>query len=140
MKHKNSNCEFASERSELLLRNFRESIARQSVISAKRAFRDAANAPAPRFWVSESRAMRIISMMMKGEDPTKGMHSEKRDMYLEIFRRVVERKNLEPDTPLGDIVFEIVNREAPKSYLSWQYASRLISRQLKSGNRSSKIC
>ena len=121
-------CEFASERSELLLRNFRESIARQSVISARKAFSDAINMPAPRFWVSEARATRIIRMMMKGEDVLSGMHTKKREMYMEIYRRVKAMKVRNPDMALGDIVFEVVNSEAPESYLTIGYAGKLIGK------------
>lgn len=130
MKKKNCRCEFASERSELLLRNFRESIARQSVISAQRAFQEAVDAPAPRFWVSEARAMRIISMMMKGEDILESMHEQKRKMYEEIYRRVSIMREENPDLSLGDAVFEVVNSEAPSSYMTWQYAQKLKRIQL----------
>ena len=127
MKKKNCRCEFSSERSELLLRNFRESLARQSQISARRAFQDAVEAPTPRFWVSEARAMRIISFLFKGEtDILEGMYSKKREMYLEIFRRVKLIKEENPEVPLGDIVFQVVNDEAPESYLSWRSAAKMI--------------
>lgn len=126
MSSKKSKCEFSSERSELLLRNFRESLARQSKISAQRAFEDSVNMPAPRFWVSEARAMRVVTMMMKGYEVLDGMHTEKRKMYMEIFRRVKETKEKEPEKPLGDIVFEVVNSPAPRSYITWQFARLLV--------------
>ena len=127
MKKKNCRCEFASERSELLLRNFRESLARQSRISARKAFQEAVDAPAPRFWVSEARAMRVITCLMKGESEIlDGMHPKKREMYGEIFRRVKRMKAENPVVPLGDIVFEVVNNTAPESYLSADYVSRII--------------
>lgn len=129
MRKINSRCEFASERSELLIRNFRESLARQSVISVKRAFMDAAESPAPRFWVSEARATRIISMMMKGEDVLSGMFPQKQKMYREIYKRVMERKRENPQMPLGDIVFEVVNSPAPESYISWSNAKMLINKE-----------
>lgn len=131
MKKKNSTCEFSSERSELLIRNFRESLARQSVISIKRAFQDAADAPAPRFWVSEARAMRIISLMMKGTDITEGMHRKKKEMYEEIFSRVSKIKSECPDKPLGDIVFEVVNDKAPESYITPGYVGKIIKNNRK---------
>ena len=127
MKKKNSISEFTTERSQSLLRNFRESIARQSVISAKRAFQDAADAPAPRFWVSEARAAVVISMMLRGEDPTPSMLPEKARMYREIYRRVAELRETEPDTPVGDLVFRVVNSPAPSSYMGWNHAKRLIN-------------
>lgn len=128
MKKKNSRCEFASERSEALLRNFRESIARQSRISIRRAFSDAVEAPAPRFWVSEARTMRVITMMLKGMDILDSMRPEKRRMYEEIYRRVIKQKEEHPDMPLGDIVFDVVNSPAPRSYMSVRYAAKIIKR------------
>lgn len=126
MRKKNAISEFSDQRSRMLLQNFRESIATQSKISFKRAFKEAAEAPAPRFWVSEARAVRVISMMLKGDDALSGMRPEKRAMYEEIFRRVQEKKKQNPGAVLGDIVFEIVNSEAPRSYIDWQWAQRLI--------------
>ena len=133
MKKKNSKCEFASERSELLLRNFRESIARQSVISAARAFKEAVDSPAPRFWVSEVRATRIISLMLKGDDVLAGMHTKKREMFMEIYQRVQKIRTVHPEMPLGDIVFEVVNNPAPSSYLTIASAHKIIYRMKKIG-------
>ena len=127
MRKKNSIAEFTSERSECLLRNFRESLARQSKISINRALKDAAEGPAPRFWVSEARATRIIMQLLKGDDLTQGMYPEKRKMYLEILRRVKEIKEKNPEIPVGDIVFDIVNSPAPSSYLTPDRAYRYIS-------------
>lgn len=129
MRKKNSICEFSSERSEALIRSFRESLARQSVISLKRAFQDAVDAPAPRFWVSEARAVRIITRMIKGIDLTEGMLPEKRKMYMEIYRRTMEFKRLHPEVSLGDIIFEIINNEAPSSYMSVRQAQRIIRKR-----------
>ena len=135
MKKINSKCEFSSERSELLLLNFRKAIARQSKICAKKAFQEAAEAPAPRFWVSEARAMRIVSMLFKGLDPTEGMHPEKREMYLEIFRRTKALKEANPSLPLGDIVFDVVNNSAPRSYISWEWAQKIINARKKQSQK-----
>ena len=119
--------EFTSQRSNLLLENFRKSIALQSKISAIKAFHEAVNAPAPRFWVGEARASRIISMMKKGEDPTGGMNPEKREMYQEIFRRFKALSALHPDWPVGDLVFTVINNPAPRSYMSWHRARHIIN-------------
>lgn len=119
--------EFSSQRSRLLLENFRKSIARQSVISAAKAFQEAVDSPAPRFWVGEVRAARIIGRMKKGEDPTVDMTPEKREMYREIFRRYEILQAEHPDWPVGDVVFTVVNSEAPRSYLSPIRAQQLIN-------------
>lgn len=126
MKKPNSICEFKEQRSRLLLENFRESIRRQSQISAQRAFREAIDTPAPRFWVSEARAAAVVKMMMRGEDPTENMLPEKRKMFLEIFQRVSDLLEKEPDTPVGDAVFRVVNGDAPNYYMSIKHAQRLI--------------
>ena len=70
--------------------------------------------------------MRVVTRLMTGEDLTEGMYPEKRKMYLEIYGRVMEQKKREPEKPLGDIVFEVVNDAAPSSYLSWDRAGRII--------------
>lgn len=134
MKKLNSTSEFSSHRSEVLLNNFRKALAVQSVISAKRAFGMAADAPAPRFWVSEARATAVISKMMTGVDVTADMYPEKAEMYREIFSRVVKLREEQPEAPLGDLVFEVVNDPAPKSYLSWQRAKAIINER-KRGRR-----
>ena len=127
MKKKNCCCEFASERSETLLRNFRESLARQSQISAMKAFSDAVEAPAPRFWVSEVRAMRIISFLMKGnEEILESMHRKKKEMYLEIFRRVKSIRESDPEISLGDAVFQVVNSTAPESYITPGWCAKIL--------------
>ena len=123
--------EFSSHRSEMLLLNFRRSIAAQSRISAKKAFQEAADAPAPRFWVSEARAARIISRMRQGDDPTVDMTTEKREMYRELYRRFLILEKQNPQMPVGDIVFTIVNDTAPKSYISPERARQLIAAQKK---------
>lgn len=126
MRKKNSIVEFKSERSECLLRNFREVISRQSKISVSKALQEAIDSPAPRFWVSEARATRIITQMFKGIDLTEGMNPLKRKMFQEIYRRVKLMKEQGDRRPVGDMVFDIVNSEAPSSYMSVDRASRII--------------
>lgn len=126
MRKRNSVCEFKDERNLLLLTNFRKAIARQSQISLQRALCEAVESPAPRFWVSESRAAVVISMMMRGLDPLKGMREEKKEMYEEIYRRFLKLREREPGAPAGDLVFRIINGDTPKFYITWRTAKRLI--------------
>ena len=106
-------------------------MARESFISVKKLFKEVADAPAPRFWVGESRAARILSMMRQGMDPTDGMNPEKKRMYQELYRRVVELKKQQPDTSWGDLVFMAVNSPAPHSYLSWQRTRQIVDKAKK---------
>ena len=127
MKKKNSICEFNDQRNLVLLENFRASLARQSEISIKRAFGDAATAPAPRFWVSERRALTVVKKMLAGNDATLPMRKEKREMFRLIYRRVVEEMEKNPTASLSDIVFDVVNSEAPSSFIDPEYAGKLIT-------------
>lgn len=126
MKKKNSTAEFGKERNEFLIRAFRESIAAQSRISINNAFKQAAEVPAPRFWVSEARAAVVLGKMAAGENPTESMFPEKRDMYREMFARFLELREQYPDTSVNELVFRVVNDEAPRSYLSWHRARVII--------------
>lgn len=126
MKKPNSTCEFARHRSELLLQNFRASIATQSKISRTKALKEAVELPAPRFWVSEARAAAVVGQLLRGIDALSGMHDEKRKMYEEIFLRVRALKRLHPSRSIGDLVFEVVNNEAPRYYIKWETAGKLI--------------
>lgn len=126
MRKINSTAEFEAVRRRFLLENFRDVIARQSQISLKRAFRDTAERPAPRFWVSEDRAALIVSKMMADESCVEGMYEEKKEMYREIYRRFCKIRRQSPARPVADIIFDIVNGEAPRSYLSWQRVKTIV--------------
>ena len=132
MRKRNSNAEFSSQRSRFLLKNFRESIARQSQISLRHELRETADAPAPRFWVTEARAVRVVAAMMAGQDVTDSMLPQKREMYAEIFKRVTKLKDQKPWMPLGDLVFEVVNGSAPHSYITPDRVYTIIRKAKKS--------
>ena len=130
MRKKNSTLEFGRERNEFLLRSFRESIAAQSKISLDNAFRQAAEKPAPRFWVSEVRASNVIGKMLAGDDPTVDMVPEKREMYREMFARFMVLRKENPDASIAQLCFQVVNDEAPRSYMSWHRARVLIYEEI----------
>lgn len=126
MRKKNSISDFTSERNMLLITRFREMIARQSSASVSNLFKDVANSPSPRFWVSEERAAEVISKMMKGEKLPGRMYAGKKEMYLEIYRRVKRLKEKDPQARLSHLVFRVVNQEAPSFYLSWERVYQLV--------------
>lgn len=129
MRKPKSVSEFSSERNLLLLENFRRAIARQSEIALANAFKDAAERPAPRFWVSETRAAVIIGKILAGKDPISSMTPEKREMYQEILRRFIALRETRPDESIQSIIFEVVNQEAPRAYMSWETARSIIYRE-----------
>lgn len=126
MKKKNSVSEFTSERDTLLLSNFRRAIAAQSKISLEKAFRTASECPAPRFWVSETRAAIVIGAILAGKDPLASMTPEKREMYRELFARFLALRELHPDAPVSELAFEAVNQPAPRAYISWPRVRTII--------------
>lgn len=126
MKKKNSTSEFTSQRNAVLVDHFRKQLALRSQICLDKAFKNAVVQEVPRFWVSEQRAAVVISRMLKGETDLSGMYEEKRAMYEEIFRRVSELKELNPQSPVCDLVYEVVNQSAPRSFISWQRAKNII--------------
>lgn len=126
MKKQNSISEFTDQRNRLLLENFRSAIAAQSQIALNEAFKTAAESPAPRFWVSETRAAAMIGRMLAGKDPTAGMYKEKREMYLELFNRFLALRASRPDESISSLVFEVVNQPAPRAYMSWERARTII--------------
>lgn len=54
------------------------------------------------------------------------MTHEKREMYREIYRRFLNNRRSRPADSIADIVFDIVNAPAPRSYLSWQRTKNII--------------
>lgn len=131
MKKINSTAEFEAFRRKFLLENFRRVLASQSQIAIANAFQTTADSPAPRFWVSEARAAAVIGKMLAGEDPTTEMFEAKKEMYREIFRRFAKIRGENPSMSISEIVFEVVNGAAPKSYLSWHRVRSIIYKEQK---------
>lgn len=129
MKKKNSVSDFEEERRRFLLTSFRRAIALQSEIDREKAFRTAADVPAPRFWVSENRAAAVIGKFLAGEDPTLSMLPEKRLMYREIYSRFLRLRAERPSESIAELLFEVVNDSAPRSYMSWQTARTIVYKE-----------
>ena len=118
--------DFAPHRSQVLRENLHKALSMKSVTTVRQAYEIAAELPAPRFWVSEGRAAEVISLMIRGKNPTESMHPQKRKMFQEIYRRYLLLRRENPDTPLCHLIFEVVNSPAPSSYISWHHLSHLI--------------
>lgn len=129
MRKLNSTAEFEAQRRRFLIDNFRQVIARQSRIAVEKAFLQTAAMPAPRFWVSEARAAAVVGKMMADEAYVEGMVEEKREMYREIYRRFSKIRRQCPEMTISDIVFEVVNAPAPRSYISWQRVRSIINKE-----------
>ena len=87
MKKIGSVADFGPQRDKELLAAFRDQLHLLGSIPTKELFTRAAKMPASRFWVSERRAAAVISKMLRG-DRILSMNTKKREMYLELYRRV----------------------------------------------------
>ena len=73
-----------------------------------------------------SREIKISRAAANSEEILNSMFEEKREMYREIYFRVKEMLRSHPDSPICDVVFEVVNQPAPRSYMSLQRARDII--------------
>lgn len=93
-------------------------------------FRHVVQMPARQFWISVPRATNVVAAIMKG-DTLSSMRKNKREMFMEIHRRVVELKKRRPDWSLPCLVREVVSQPAPKFYIDPCSARILILQERK---------
>ena len=139
MKHKGSIMECSVERAEDLLRAYRKCIEECRYIRMPDIYEKISKMPAAQFWVSSTRAALVISAMMKGECNLYRMHPLKREMYEEIYRRVLELSELHPEMTITDLCADVVAQPAPKFYLTAKSIKvticRIRKKWLESGKR-----
>lgn len=128
MKYRGCILEFTDERNEELMRAFREAIDKSPFIDISEVSEIIVNTPCSRFWVSEERAMVVVTTMLKGKPILNTMRPTKREMFQEIFNRVMALREKQPNTPLFDLVVEVVNSPAPKFYMLPRSAMEYIYR------------
>lgn len=131
MKSFGSVLSFTRERNAALLKAYREQVDTTSFIRLNEIGEKIVNSPSPRFQVSEERAAAVVSAIMRGKPVLETMRSTKREMFEEIYKRVVALKEKHPDWHLCQLVFEVVNSPAPKFYME---ASSALERLFKIRN------
>ncbi len=117
--------EYRDERNRNLLEVFNREFELCDGLNMADVVKIAVNQPASRFWVSEERALRVVSSMYHRALPAK-CHALKREMYEEIKRRCERLSETHPDWPLSRRVYYVVNREAPRFYLTPSMAHVII--------------
>lgn len=125
MKPHGSNSEFKQQRNDDLMRAYHELIKSAQYILMPEIYRKVVDMPTRRFWISEGRAAIVISAMMKG-DTLENMGPLKREMYNEIYSRVIKLREKKPDLPIIQLVEMVVEQPAPKFYLTPGSAKVLI--------------
>lgn len=117
MKPVGSRFEYTEERDKDLIRAYREQISLCQTIHLPELLERTVNSPSNRFWVSEGRAAIVISEMMRGNKLEK-MNTMKREMFLEIYSRVLNLQYELPALSIAELVWKVINQPAPKFYIT----------------------
>lgn len=131
MRHRGCKFECEDERNEQLIKACEEQINKTKFINMQNIFSEVVNMPTKRFWVSEERAAIVVSDIRKRRTIS-NMRPQKQEMFKEISRRVNEIQNKNPQLTLTEAVTMVVNREAPKFYLTPKSAKIIYYRVKKS--------
>ncbi len=125
-----SSFEYSDERMDALMSEYQRYIASCSHIYGPAVFEHIVNQPCRRFWVSNIRAMVVIADMLRGRD-LGSMRPSKREMFREIFDRVLVMRAKHPGLSLYKLVSMVVEQPAPKFYLSPSSAKIMICKARK---------
>lgn len=109
------------------MRAYHEQIASCDTIVLSDIFRNVVEMPSARFWVSEERAAIVIAKMFRG-DKLEKMRPNAREMYFEIYKRVVSEMETYPDKSIAEIIFQVIRQPAPKFYLTPDTARVIVTR------------
>lgn len=127
MKKRGNHIEHNEERDRDLHRSFMEVLRTATDTPLRDMFGEAARRPSRRFWVSEGRAAIVIGAMIRGES-NRRMNPKRREMYDEIYRRVISKMNADPGLCMTHAVNETIYEEAPEFYLTPESARSIIYR------------
>ena len=118
MRHFGNGSEYKDDRDSELFRVYHNIISECSCIKLDDVIKEVVNTPSSRFWVSEERADAVVFSILKGKglDSIKG--NTKREMFSEIYARVIQLRDAHPDWQRSRLVFEVVNQQAPKFYIT----------------------
>lgn len=123
--------EYSKERSDDLMRAYDEYIASCDYICMTDVYKKIVDMPSRRFWVSDLRATLVISGMMRGNAHLEKMCQSKREMYEEIYSRVLSLIERYPDKPIPKLCAMAVIQPAPKFYLTPGSAKILVCKARK---------
>ncbi|MDE6653737.1 MAG: hypothetical protein K2K37_05050 [Muribaculaceae bacterium] len=121
MKKAGNICDFAQERDDAIMAAYRQELIQSRATSLDIIAVGVAARPCRRFWVSEERAVSVVSAMLRGKDVTSSMHPSKKRMFEEIYRRTMVLRARRPHASLISVIPEVIYSEAPEFYLSPRY-------------------
>lgn len=114
MKHIGSITEFYFDRMDAIMRVYDQIISQSSHIIMPEVYNQISQAPAPRFYVSDERALAVIKLLAKG-DPLNQMNPLKAQMFRDLANIV---NTLPNSIPLVDRITQAIHHPAPSFYLS----------------------
>ncbi len=141
MRKKGSYFELKNEMERDLIRAYREKLAEMlGNSSMDEIFHAVALSGASRFWVSEERAVAVISAMRKNAAAEKNNEPKhlftgkylqrisptKRRMYAEIYNRVEDWQKDKPADTLQRAIAKIIQQPAPSFYLTEGSVKRMV--------------
>lgn len=118
MKHKGAIMEYSKERMDDLMRAYDEYISSCDYIRMPEVYKMIVNMPSRRFWVSDIRAALVISAMIRGETDLNTMWPLKKEMYEEIYSRVLTLQEKHPELTISELCAKVIAQPAPKFYLT----------------------
>ncbi len=121
MRKKGAGFEYREAYYKDLMRAYREALAMADVgARQKDVVAIAVGLPASRFWVSETRAYKVMGVLMRGrkvrERVLGSMRERTREMYAEIYRRVMRRMRRTGECR-WDAVVAVCGEAAPRFYI-----------------------
>lgn len=125
MTHKRNHFFLKKEKEEDLMRAYREALGRVKYIRLKDVLEETVNSPSKRFWVSEERAVTIISRIKRG-DTLSDMRKNAHDMFMQINQNVIRIGKKYPNYPLYKIVSLAIEEPAPCFYMTAKSAKIII--------------
>lgn len=122
---------FTRERNAALLKAYKRFVSEADYIRLDEIGEKIVSSPSPRFWVSEERAVTVVSAMLRGKPVLDTMRPSKREMFKEIHSRVMELREKHPDWKMCRLVSVVIHSPAPKFYME---ASSALERLFKIRN------
>lgn len=114
-----------------LMRAYDEYIVSCDYIRMSDVYSTIVNTPSARFWVSDIRAALVVSAIMRGEADLDSMWLLKKEMYEEIYRRVLIMRKKHPGLTTSELCAMVVIQPAPKFYLTPGSAKMMICKARK---------
>lgn len=119
--------ELKEERDAELLRTFRLHLMQDGMVRLPECAERTVMSPTSRFWVSRERATLVMYGLLRGKG-LDSMSRTRREMYGEIFRRVLAAREEHPDWTVADLTDYVVRQPAPRFYLTPKSAVVILCR------------